>query len=236
MTSANGSTRAPSTPHQSEPGYATHRKIDKTRPNCPRCPARCGAGSSFFAAALLAEAVKHGDEPALGPLFGNAQIVEHARAEPVLDAQHAEQDVFGADVVVSEPQRVADGQLEYLLRLRRERNVLTYFVHAGRAQPGDDGLAYALERDAQSGNGLGAHALRLVQQAEQDVLAGDVVVSGLARLLLGGDRYGAGAVGETAEYPGVEFAGLLGLLRDEAFLRRLLADPHVLADLGPRRA
>src|SRR5690606_34532303 len=61
---------------------------------------------------LLAHAVQVG-----------AELAEHLRRDTLALADEAEQDVLGADVVVAQLQRLAQGQLEHLLGTRRERDV-----------------------------------------------------------------------------------------------------------------
>ena len=52
-----------------------------------------------------------------------AELDEHLGGDALALADEAEQDVLGADVVVAELQRFAQGQLEHLLGARRERDV-----------------------------------------------------------------------------------------------------------------
>ena len=137
---------------------------------------------------LLAHAVEVG-----------AQLDEHLGGDALALADEAEQDVLGADVVVAELQRLAQRQLEHLLRARREGDV------AGRLllTLADDVLhllAHGVERDAERLERLGGDALALVDQAEQDVLGADVVVVEHLRLFLGEDDNATGSVGESLEH------------------------------------
>src|SRR5207248_8154385 len=52
-----------------------------------------------------------------------AQLHEHLRGDAFTFADQAEEDVLGADVVVPELKRLTEGQLENLLRPRREGDV-----------------------------------------------------------------------------------------------------------------
>ncbi len=84
-------------------------------------------------------------------------------------ADEPEEHVLGADVVVSELQRLAQRQLEDLLRPRREGR------RPGRrsSRQSDrlfDLLAHGLERHPELLQGLRRHPLTLVDEAEQDVL------------------------------------------------------------------
>ena len=94
--------------------------------------------------------------------------------------------MLGADVVVAERKRLAQGELEDLLRARRERDLAGGDLFAG-ADDADDLCAYALHRDVERLEDASRKALLLAQQAEQDVLGADVVVLERPRLLLGED-------------------------------------------------
>ena len=52
-----------------------------------------------------------------------AELHEDLRGDAFAFADQAEEDVLGADVVVAELQRLAQRELEHLLRARRERDV-----------------------------------------------------------------------------------------------------------------
>ena len=127
-----------------------------------------------------------------------AQLHEHLGGDALALADEAEQDVLGADVVVTELQRLAQRQLEDLLGARGEGDV----ARRRRAALTDDLLdlaAHGLERDAEGLEGLGGHALALVDEPEQDVLGADVVVVEQARFFLRQHDDTAGPVGETFE-------------------------------------
>jgi len=77
--------------------------------------------------------------------------------------------VLGTDVVVTELQRLTQGELEDLLGARGEGDVAT----GRRAALADDLLDLAadrLERDAERLERLGRYSLALMDEAEQDVL------------------------------------------------------------------
>src|SRR5262249_2845123 len=110
----------------------------------------------------------------------------------------AEQDVLGADVVVSELKRLSQRQLEDLLGARRERDV------ARRRRPSlpDDLFDLAtdgLEAEVRRLEGLRGDALTLMDEPEQDVLGADVVVVQEARFLLGQDHHPTSPVSEAFE-------------------------------------
>ena len=128
-----------------------------------------------------------------------AELDEHLGGDALALADQAEQDVLGADVVVAELQRLAQRQLEHLLRPGREGDV----ARRRRAALADDLLdlaAHGLERDAEGLERLGGDAFALVDEAEQDVLGADVGVVEQARFLLGEDDDPAGPVGEAFEH------------------------------------
>ena len=89
-------------------------------------PARLGlARAAALGRALLGAGVA-GQE--LDDLLADAREVgaelhEHLRGDALALADQPEEDVLGADVVVSELQRLAEGELEDLLRAGRERDV-----------------------------------------------------------------------------------------------------------------
>ena len=137
---------------------------------------------------LLAHAVEVG-----------AQLHEHLGGDALALADEAEQDVLGADVVVAELQRLAQGQLQHLLGARGERDV------AGRLllTLADDVLhllAHGIQRDVEGLQRLRGDTLALVDEAEQDVLGADVVVVEHLRLFLGEDDHPAGPVGKALEH------------------------------------
>src|SRR5947209_5610110 len=80
-----------------------------------------------------------------------------------------EQDVLGADVVVPQRQRLAEGELEHLLRPRREGDLAGGDLLAG-ADDADDLRSHALDGDVEALEHPRRQALLLAEQAEQDVL------------------------------------------------------------------
>jgi hypothetical protein len=141
-----------------------------------------------------------------------AQLDQHLGGHALALADEAEQDVLGADVVVAQLEGLAQRELEDLLGPRGEGDVA-----AGRlAALADDLLdlvAHGLEGDAELLEGLGSHALALVDEAEQDVLGADVVVVEQAGLLLRQHHDPAGPVGEPLEQPAFSSFLFLRLLR-----------------------
>src|SRR5690606_18940391 len=126
------------------------------------------------------------------------QLDQHLRGHPLALADEAEEDVLGADVVVAELQRLAQGQLEDLLGAGRERDV----PGRRRAALADDLLdllPHRLEADAQRLERLRGDPLALVDEAEEDVLGADVVVVEEPGFFLGQDHDPSSPVGEPFE-------------------------------------
>ena len=117
------------------------------------------------------------------PVEVGAQLDQHLGGDALALADEAEQDVLGADVVVAELQRLAQAQLQHLLGARGKGDV----TGRGLLALTDDLLdlrTHAFEGDAERLEGLGGHALALVDESEQDVLGADVVVVEQARFFL----------------------------------------------------
>jgi hypothetical protein len=110
--------------------------------------------------------------------------------------------VLGADVVVPERERLAEGQLEDLLRPRRERDLPGGDLLA-RPDDADDLGADLLHGDLEALEHARGQALLLAKEAQQDVLGSDVVVLEGARLFLRQDDHLAGALCEPLEHRSV---------------------------------
>jgi predicted metal-dependent phosphoesterase TrpH len=115
------------------------------------------------------------DHPLADPVQVGPQLHQHLRGHPVALADQPEQDVLGADVVVTHGQCLAQRELQRLLGPRRDRDVPGRRLLA----PADDLLdllPHGVQADAQRLQRLGRHPLALVDEAEQDVLGADVIV------------------------------------------------------------
>src|SRR5699024_4047037 len=99
----------------------------------------------------------------------------------------------------SQLEGLAQAQLEHLLRPRGEGDVAGGGLIA-LADDVADLLAHRVEGHAERLERLGADALVLVDQAQQDVLGADVVVVEQSRLVLCQDDDAAGAIGEAFEH------------------------------------
>ena len=73
------------------------------------------AGTRALAAPRTGE---HADDLVSDPLGVGVEVEQDARGDALVLAHEAEQDVLGADVVVAQRQRLAQRQLEHLLRAR----------------------------------------------------------------------------------------------------------------------
>ena len=133
------------------------------------------------------------------PAGVSAQLDEHLGGDALALTDQAEQDVLGADVVVTEGQGLPQRQLEDLRGARSEGDVPGGFL---LALAGDlpDVLADRLQADPQRLKGLGGDAVALADQAEQDVLGADVVVTEHPGLFLSQDRNPPRPVGEPLEH------------------------------------
>ena len=128
----------------------------------------------------------------------HAQALEHARGDALTFAHQAQQQVLRADVVVAQPARLVDGQLDDALGAR------------GQSDFADDRSIAAADDELHSRADLGQldvhvleHArgdtLALANQAEQEMLRADVVVVEPLRLVLSKCQDLARAVRELVE-------------------------------------
>jgi len=159
--------------------------------------ARAGAGSSRLALALVAR--QQLDDLLADPVEVGPQLDEDLGGDALALADQTQQDVLGADVVVAELQRLAQRQLQHLLRPWREGDVPA----GGLLALADDLLdlaADSLERDPERLEGLGGDAFALVDEAEQNVLGADVVVVEHPGFFLRQDDNPAGPVSESLEH------------------------------------
>jgi len=104
-------------------------------------------------------------------------------ATPIVLANEPEQDVLGADVVVSQRKRFTQRQLEDLLGARRERD-LTARDLVALADDARDLRPHLFDRDVEGLEHPRRETLFFAEQPEQDVLGADVVVLERPRLVL----------------------------------------------------
>ena len=154
------------------------------------------------AGALLAPAGagQHADDLVADLLGVGVEVEQDARGDAFVLAHEPEQDVLGADVVVSERQRLAEGQLEDLLRARREGDL------AGRdlVALADDARhlrAHFLDCDVERLEHARGETFLFAEEAEENVLGTDVVVLEGAGLVLREDDDLASPFCESLEHP-----------------------------------
>ena len=146
---------------------------------------------------------QHADDLVADLLGVGVEVEQDAGGDALVLAHEAEQDVLGADVVVAEAQRLAERELQDLLRPRREGDLAGGDFLAGADDAHDLG-AHALDGDVEGLEHPGGEALLLTQQAEQDVLGADVVVLERPGFLLRENDHLAGPFCESLEH-GCEF-------------------------------
>jgi hypothetical protein len=122
------------------------------------------------------------------------------RGDALVLLDQAEQQVLGADVVVPEVAGLLHGELEHLLRARREGQL----AHGDHRRAGLDELldlgADLREVDVHVAQHVGRHPASLLHQAEEDVLRAEVLVVEPLRLLAGEVHHLLGSVGEAVEH------------------------------------
>ena len=104
-----------------------------------------------------------------------SQLLQDLSGDTLTLTNQTEKDVLGADVVVTELEGLAQGELEYLLGPGGEGNVARGRLRS-LANDLDDLGANGFEVDAEALEAAGGHTVTLVDQAKQDVLGADVVV------------------------------------------------------------
>src|SRR5262245_7209337 len=131
---------------------------------------RCGA-------ALLspAGAREHADDLVANLVRIRVEVEQDARSNTFVLAHEAEQDVLGADVVVTEAERFAQRELQHLLRARREWN-LTGRDLVALADDACNLCAHFLDGDVERLEDARRKTLLFPKEPEQDVLSADVVV------------------------------------------------------------
>ena len=156
-------------------------------------------GAARLARLPATGAGEHADDLVADLLRVGVEVEQDPGGDALVLADEPEQDVLGADVVVAERERLAQRELEHLLRARRERDL------AGRdlvalADDAGDLRAHLFHGDVQLLEHARGEALLLAQQPEQDVLGADVVVLQSACLVLGKDDDLSGPFCEALEH------------------------------------
>jgi transporter family-2 protein len=178
-------------------GRALAEPIELEHVVFPAGPRR--AQTDRAAALPLLAASKEADHLGANLLRVGAALEQNPTRHPFALPDDPEQHVLGVDVLVSERYRLAERQLEHLLRPRRERHLPSCYVPAlaNRARhlgPDlHDGETEALEHP-------GRQTFFLAQEPKQQVLGSDVVVAEGAGLFLGENHHLAGWLGEAFEH------------------------------------
>src|ERR671922_198128 len=158
-----------------------------------------GGAPSLLAAAGAGE---HADDLVADLLGVGIEVEQDARRDTLVFADQPEQDVLGADVVVTEGERLAQRELQHLLRARRERDLAGGDLVALTDDAGDLG-ADLFDRDVERLEDAGGETLLLPEQAEEDVLGADVVVLQRTRFVLRENDYLASPFGEPLKQPSI---------------------------------
>ena len=170
------------------------------------------AGGGARAGLATARAGEHADDLVADLLGVGVEVEQDPRCDTLVLAHEPEQDVLGADVVVAERQRLAQRELEHLLRARRERD-LTGRDLVTLADDPRDLRAHLLDRDVERLEHPRSETFLLAQQAEQDVLRADVVVLQGPGLVLGENDDLTGSFRESLEQPSTLLSALTRSLR-----------------------
>ena len=161
---------------------------------------RCLGGSlAATAGGDLGGLAEHADH--LGAHLGkvNAEVLEHPSGHALALANKAEQQVFGADVVVAELAGFLQGELKHPLGPGGEGDLHRHETGA----PADDLLNLdpsVLQVDSHRLENLGGHAGALTDQPEQDLLRSHEVMTQPSGLLLGQHDHLDGLLGKPLEH------------------------------------
>jgi hypothetical protein len=146
-----------------------------------------------------AGAGEHADDLVADLLGVGVEVEEDPGSDALVLANEAEQDVLGADVVVTQRKGLTQSQLEHLLRTGREGDLAGGHLLAG-ADDADNLSADTLDGDVQGLQDASGQSLLLTEEAEEDVLGPDVVVLERPRLLLGEDDHLTCSLCESLEH------------------------------------
>src|SRR5207247_654718 len=144
------------------------------------------AGSAAGTLLPPARAGEHADDLVADLLGVGVEVEQDPGRDALVLAHEPEQDVLGADVVVAEAQRLAQRELENLLRSRSERDLSGRDLVA-LADDAGDLRAHLLDGDVEGLEDSRGETFLLTEQAKEDVLGADVVVLERPGLVLGED-------------------------------------------------
>src|SRR3954453_13876332 len=138
--------------------FASEASLVRLRPNwsssledflpSPCAPGGGGRAGALPRAATAAGAREHADDLVADLLRVRVEVEQDPGGHALVLADEAEQDVLSADVVVAQAQRLAQRELEHLLRARRERDLARGDLLAG-AHDADDLGTDALDGDVE---------------------------------------------------------------------------------------
>src|SRR5262249_36280648 len=136
-----------------------------------------------------------GPDRGADPVHRARPLDEDLRGDALSFPHQPEQDVLGADGALLQLERLPQGELEHLLGAWRERDVT---LRAALTPPDDvvDVGPDSGEPDPEEAQRSAGRAVRLAEQAEQQVLGADVAVTEPSRLFLGEDDGRTGRRGE----------------------------------------
>eukprot|EP00976_Prorocentrum_cordatum_P101218 1192534-Prorocentrum_minimum.AAC.1 len=127
------------------------------------------------------------------------EVLQHSPGDTLALADHAEQQMLGADVVVSQLTGLLQGKLEHTLGAGGERD-----LHRDEAGPAADDLlnlgTTLLQVQAHRLEHLGGNSGALADETQQDLLSAHVVVPQAPGLLLGQHHHLDGLLGEALEH------------------------------------
>ena len=144
---------------------------------------RLAVGGALAFLRIRGRLVQDVDDLGADLVQADAERLEHAGGDALALAHEPEQQVLGADVVVVEPSRLVDRQLDHLLGARGQSDIAG---HRAITATDDelDGTAHLVQLDAEIAEHLGRDTLAFADQTEQQVLSTDVVVVEALRFLL----------------------------------------------------
>jgi hypothetical protein len=164
--------------------------IDRRRSAClPRAaPARRGG--------LLGSGLRE-DAGGLGsdPLEIDAKTLQDTSGNPFTLSDETEQKMFSADVMVVEPTRFINRELNNLFRPRGQSNFAEHGAVAAADDEFDSGSNLA-QLHTQVGEHFGGNTIALPDEAEEKVLGANVVVIKTLGLFLGQRQYSPSALSE----------------------------------------
>ena len=138
------------------------------------------------------------------------QLDENLGGNSFAFANESEQDVLGADVVMTQLQCFTQRQFENFFGTRCERN-MTRWRRSTLANNFFNLSAYCFERNTQSFQSLRSHSFTFVNESEQDVLCADIAVIQQSGFFLGQHNNTTGPICEAFKHalPFVEVKSLV---------------------------